>query len=161
MRLEAMDETCTSTNRGCHVNRFGHLFDVRSGFKTRLRVSVYAIRTLHGVRHGQANEGLLASCECAVLLACLVPCHELFKEIGPVLADIREPIEVFFLVVRHCSFHPSVYTLLSLSRSCTTHCRVKLVNHARGEPQPVAPLQDRTPRKRARETAPFTTPGGA
>src|SRR6266478_7097716 len=101
MRLKAMDEACASTNRRCHVNGFGHLFHVRSRFKTGLRVSVYAIWTLHRVGHRQPDKRLLASCKGAVLLTCLVPCRELFKEIRPVLADVREPIEVFFFVVCH------------------------------------------------------------
>src|SRR5687767_15055623 len=101
MSLETMYQARAAANCRSHVNSFRHLVQIGSGFQTGLGVRIYAVGTLHSVGYCQAYERLLPPAQCPVFLTGLVPGHKLRKQIGPMLADVRKPVEIVFFVIWH------------------------------------------------------------
>ena len=85
-----MDERRAAADRAGHVNRLGHLLEVGAFLQALGRVGVDAVRTLHGVRHRQRDQRLLALGERAGGEDGAVVLEELLGQLGSALGDGAE-----------------------------------------------------------------------
>src|SRR5664279_2693345 len=75
--LQAVYQRSAAANRARHVHGFGHLLQVGTFFKTRLRVCIDAIRALHRMSHPKGDQALFTLSQSAFGEHCAIPLRKL------------------------------------------------------------------------------------